>query len=462
MRGFLFILCPNQSDEVPPNLMLFGGTSGGTFDTPKVGTPKSTPRQKIEVDRMALTDVEVKKAAPREKDYKLSDAGGCSGLYVLVKSTGAKYWRLKYRILGKEKALPIGVYPTVSLKEARLKGFEAKRLIADGVDPMAQRKAEKRDLLGASENTFEAAANAWFEMISPEWSASHKERTQYLINNHLLPWIGKRPLNEITPPELLAALHKAQNRGLLETARRAKQTASQIFRHAIRMGKLTSDPARDLSGGLTTPKSKSFSAITEPKAAGALMLAISNYQCTPAVKAALQLSALLFQRPGEIRTMLWADIDWDAAEWRYLVTKTQTPHIVPLAKQALEILCELKPYTERSIYVFPSARGASRPLSENAIRVALRSMGYTNEEMTAHGFRAMARTILDEVLGVPAEFIEHQLAHKVKDALGTAYNRTKHLPQRKDMMQRWADYLDALRLQAESPNVITANFGRAG
>ena len=411
---------------------------------------------------MALTDVEVKKAAPREKDYKLSDAGVCAGLFVLVKATGAKYWRLKYRIAGKEKALPIGVYPTVSLKDARLKAQEAKRLISEGVDPMAQRKAEKRDLLGASENTFEAAANAWFEMISPEWSESHKERTQYLIKNHLLPWIGKRPLHEITPPELLEALHRAQNRGLLETARRAKQTASQIFRHAIRMGKLTSDPARDLSGGLTTPTAKSFSAITEPKAVGALMLAISNYDCTPPVKAALQLSALLFQRPGEIRAMLWADIDWEAGEWRYLVTKTKTPHIVPLAKQALEILQELQPYTQRSAYVFPSARGASRPMSENAIRVALRSMGYTNDDMTAHGFRAMARTILDEVLNIPVEWIEHQLAHKVKDALGTAYNRTKHLPQRKEMMQKWADYLDALRLQAETPNVITANFGRAG
>jgi integrase len=409
---------------------------------------------------MALTDVEVKKAELRDKDYKLSDAGGCSGLYVLVKPSGAKYWRLKYRIAGKEKLMPIGVYPAVSLKDARLKAQEAKLLIASGVDPMVQRKAEKLGLLGASENTFEAAATAWFEMISPEWSSSHKERTQYLIKNHLLPWIGNRPLHEITPPELLAALHKAQNRGLLETARRAKQTASQIFRHAIRMGKLTSDPSRDLSGGLTTPKPKSFSAITEPKAAGALMLDISHYQSTPAVKAALQLSALLFQRPGEIRSMLWADIDWEASEWRYLVTKTQTPHIVPLAKQALEILQELKPYTERSIYVFPSARGASRPMSENAIRVALRSMGYTNDQMTAHGFRAMARTILDEVLGVPAEFIEHQLAHKVKDALGTAYNRTKHLSQRKDMMQKWADYLDVLKMQAKGGSVIAGTFNK--
>ena len=411
---------------------------------------------------MALTDVEVKKAPYLEKDYKISDVGGCSGLHVLVRAKGGKYWRLKYRIAGKEKLLQIGAYPAISLKDARLKAFEAKRLINEGTDPMAQRKAEKREALGVSENTFEVIANAWFAIISPEWSDTHKDRTQNLLKNHLFPWLGKRPITEITPPELLDVLHKAQNRGLLETAKRAKQTASQVFRHAIRIGKLTSDPSRDLSGGLTTPKQKHYAAVTDPKEAGALMVAISNYQGTPAVKAALQLSALLFQRPGEIRTMKWEDIDWQAGEWRYLVTKTQTQHIVPLAKQSLEILQNLKAYTDRSPFVFPSARGGARPLSENGIRVALRTMGYTNDDMTAHGFRAMARTILDEVLNFPAEWIEHQLAHKVKDALGTAYNRTKHLSQRKEMMQKWADYLDALRLQAETPNVITANFGRAG
>ena len=411
---------------------------------------------------MALTDVEVKKAPYLEKDYKISDVGGCSGLHVLVRAKGGKYWRLKYRIAGKEKLLQIGAYPAISLKDARLKAFEAKRLINEGTDPMAQRKAEKREALGVSENTFEVIASAWFAIISPEWSDTHKDRTQNLLKNHLFPWLGKRPITEITPPELLDVLHKAQNRGLLETAKRAKQTASQVFRHAIRIGKLTSDPSRDLSGGLTTPKQKHYAAVTDPKEAGALMVAIGNYQGTPAVKAALQLSALLFQRPGEIRTMKWEDIDWAAGEWRYLVTKTQTQHIVPLAKQSLEILQNLKAYTDRSPFVFPSARGAARPLSENGIRVALRTMGYTNDDMTAHGFRAMARTILDEVLNIPAEWIEHQLAHKVKDALGNAYNRTKHLPQRKEMMQKWADYLDALRLQAETPNVITANFGRAG
>lgn len=408
---------------------------------------------------MALTDIQVKSATPREKPYKLADSGG---MHLLINPNGSKYWRMKYRIAGKEKYLPLGVYPEVSLKEARAKAADAKRDISQGLDPMAERKAQKLQLHAAHENTFEVLANAWFVMISPEWSPTHKERTQNLLKNHLFPWLGQRPINEITPPELLAALHRAQDRGLLETAKRAKQTASQVFRYAIRVGKLSSDPSRDLTGALTTPKVTHFSAITEPQGVASLMQAIDSYTGSPAVKAALQLSALLFQRPGEIRQMRWDQIDWDAAEWRYLVTKTDKQHIVPLAAQSLTILRELQPYTERSEFVFPSARGAARPMSENAVRVALRTMGYTNEQMTPHGFRAMARTVLDEQLGFPVEWIEHQLAHKVKDPLGNAYNRTKHLKQRKEMMQKWADYLDALCLQAQSPNVIAASFGKAG
>ena len=310
---------------------------------------------------------------------------------------------------------------------------------------MVERKLQKIQLHAAHENTFECLANAWFAIISPEWSPTHTERTKNLLKNHLFPWLGQRPISEITPPELLSVLHRAQTRGLLETAKRAKQTAGQVFRYAVRVGKLTSDPSRDLAGALTTPKVTHFSALTSPQDVAGLLLAIDGYKGSPAVKAALQLSALLFQRPGEIRQMRWDHIDWESAEWRYLVTKTDKQHIVPLAKQSLTILQELRPYTERSIYVFPSARGASRPMSENAVRVALRTIGYTNEQMTPHGFRAMARTILDEELGFPAEWIEHQLAHKVKDPLGNAYNRTKHLKQRKEMMQAWADYLDGLR-----------------
>ncbi|HAS22769.1 MAG TPA: DUF4102 domain-containing protein [Idiomarina loihiensis] len=391
---------------------------------------------------MALTDKKIKAAAPQSKAYKLSDAGG---LYLDIRPNGSKYWRLKYRFSGKEKLLALGVYPKVTLKDAREKAQDAKSILAAGSDPIEQRKAAKTHQRANLDATFESLAWAWFEVARLDWSESHTERTQNLLKNHLFPWLAQRPVGDITPPELLQVLYRAQDRGLLETAKRAKQTASQVFRYAIRHGKLLSDPSRDLAGALRAPKAKHFASITDPKGVRQLLQAIDVYQGTPAVKAALQLSALLFQRPGEMRQMKWEQVDWEASEWRYTVTKTNVEHIVPLPAQAVDILRSLEPYTQRSPYVFPSARTAARPMSENAVRVALRSMGYTNDQMTAHGFRAMARTLLDEALGFPPEWIEHQLAHAVKDPLGRAYNRTKHLPQRKEMMQKWAGYLDELR-----------------
>lgn len=407
---------------------------------------------------MALTELQVKQAKPAEKDYPLADE---KGLRLLVRTTGSKTWQLRYRrpTDGKADIYTIGTYPETSLKAARENRDKARALINQDIDPKQNQKSTKAAKRLSAENTFEAIAQEWFNTISPTWSESHKERTVFLLKHHLYPWIGQRPVTEITPPELLTALKRAQDRGLLETAMRAKQLSGQVFRYAIRTGTLTTDPSRDLAGALTSPKTKHFAALTEPRAVGELLVAIDNYQGSPVVKAALQLSALLFQRPREMRTMLWEQIDWDSAEWRYLVTKTNTQHIVPLCSQALKILRDLQPFTSRSPFVFPSARGASRPLSENGVRVALRTMGFTNDDMTAHGFRAMARTLLDEVLNMPPEWIEHQLAHAVKDPLGRAYNRTKHLPQRKDMMQKWADYLDNLQAQAINGNVITANFG---
>ncbi|GAB3112521.1 integrase arm-type DNA-binding domain-containing protein [Aestuariicella hydrocarbonica] len=387
---------------------------------------------------MALSDKQVKATAAREKPYKLSDSGG---LYVDVRPTGAKYWRLKYRFAGKEKLLALGVYPIVSLKEAREKTQAAKSVLDAGQDPGELKKSQKNNLQMRLADTFESIALAWFEVARQDWSVTHTERTQNLLKNHLFPWLGSRPIGDITPPELLQVLYRAQDRGLLETAKRAKQTASQVFRYAIRNGKLMSDPSRDLAGALRPPKTKHFAAITDPAGVADLMRAIDCYQGTPAVKTALLLSAMLFQRPGEMRTMKWKQLDWDKAEWRYTVTKTNIEHIVPLPTQAIDTLRALEPFTARSSYVFPSARSATRPMSENGVRVALRTMGYTNDQMTAHGFRAMARTLLDEELGFPPEWIEHQLAHAVKDPLGRAYNRTKHLPQRKEMMQKWADYL---------------------
>jgi integrase len=393
---------------------------------------------------MALSELRVKQAKPAAKNYPLADE---KGLRLLVRTTGSKTWQLRYRrpADGKADIYTIGNYPETPLKIARELRDKARALITQDIDPKQHQKSAKASQRLSAQNTFEAIAEEWFAIISPEWSKTHTERTINLMKNHLFPWLGQRPVTEITPPELLSVLKRAQNRSLLNTAKRAKQTAGQIFRYAIRTGTLSTDPSRDLAGALTTPKTKHFAALTEPRMVGNLLVAIDAYQGTPTVKAALQLSALLFQRPGEMRTMRWEHIDWDVSEWRYQVTKTSTQHIVPLSTQAIEILRELQPLTARSSYVFPSARGGDRPLSENGVRVALRTMGFTNDDMTAHGFRAMARTLLDEILNFPVEWIDHQLSHKVKDSLGRAYNRTKHLPQRKDMMQKWADYLDKLK-----------------
>lgn len=407
---------------------------------------------------MALTELQVKQAKPTDKDYSLADE---KGMRLLVRTSGSKSWQLRYRrpTDGKADIFTLGTYPELPLKQARIKRDEARVLITEGIDPKQHQKSKRAEYT-AKGITFAEIAKEWFDTVKPNWSPTHTERTTNLLKNHLVPYIGDRPIIEITPPELLFALKKMQAKGILDSAQRAKQTAGQIFRYAIQTGRLMSDPSRDLTGALTPPKTKHFAALTEPKDVAQLLVAIDSYQGTPSVQAALKVSALVFQRPGEIRTMRWDQIDWDANEWRYVVSKTNTQHIVPLAKQTIGILRELKELTERGDYVFPSARGASRPLSENGVRTALRSMGYTNEQMTAHGFRAMARTLLDEVLNFSPELIEHQMAHTVRDPLGRAYNRTKHLPQRKDMMQRWADYLDALKAQAVNGNVIAANFKR--
>lgn len=405
-----------------------------------------------------LTNTGIQNAKLKEKPWKLPDG---KGLYLEIMPNGSKYWRLKYRYGGKEKRLALGVYPEVTLKDARKARDAARDLLTAGIDPSDDRRQAKLAKTIATANSFEAVALEWLEKKSPNWSASHATRAGWLLENHLLPWLGKRPILEITAPELLAVLRRIESKGIIETAHRAKQAAGQIFRYAIATGRAERDPTPDLRDALVSPTERHFSAITEPKEVGMLLVAMDGFRGTPEVKAALLISSLLFQRPGEIRQMKWADINFETAEWRYLVTKTKMPHIVPLSRQAIEILRELQPLTARSVYVFPSARGATRPLSENAVRVALRTLGYTNEQMTPHGFRAMARTILDEVLGYRVDWIEHQLAHAVKDANGRAYNRTSHLDGRREMMQGWADYLDSLRAVASASNVVQGNF-RAG
>ncbi|MCB1669323.1 MAG: integrase arm-type DNA-binding domain-containing protein [Porticoccaceae bacterium] len=405
-----------------------------------------------------LTATAVKQAKPRDKDYKLFDGGG---LFLQVRKDGAKYWRLKYRYAGKEKLLAIGVYPDYTLAEARDKREKAKRQLRDGIDPSEVRRANKMAQLEASENSFEAVALEWFNVRMKDKSESHKTRTLRLLKKDLFPYIGRRPVDSITAPELLAVLRKIESRGAIDTAHRAKQTAGQVFRYAIVTGRAERDSSADLQGALTTTKTVHHAAITDPKETGRLMLAIDAFIGTPTVKTALQLSPLVFTRPGELRRMEWMEIDWEALQWEIPAEKMKMrePLIVPLSKQAITLLKEIHPLNGRSRYVFPSARGANRPMSDNAIRVALRTMGYDNNTMTPHGFRAMARTLLDEVLGFRVEWIEQQLAHAVKDANGRAYNRTTHLKQRREMMQKWADYLDNLKREASTPNVIAGNFG---
>ncbi len=407
---------------------------------------------------MALTDTKAKQAKPKPKDYKLSDE---KGLYLLVKKNGQKNWRLKYRFAGKEKTLAFGVYPEVSLKSARLKRDKARlQLDENGIDPGAAKRAEKEALVEAGTNSFKVIALEWFNTKMKTKSQSHQDRTLRALEKDLFPHVGNLPVSTIKPKDLLRVLRKIESRGALETAKRAKQTCGQIFRFAVVTGRADRDPAADLKDALQVPIKKHLAAITNPKDAGKLLVAIDHYDGTPTVQAALKLSPLFFCRPGELRHLEWAEINWEDKQIEIAGEKMKMcePHIIPLSKQALVILKDLELLTGRFKYVFPSARGASRPLSENGVRTALRSMGYDNDTMTPHGFRAMARTLLDEVLGFRVDWIEHQLAHAVKDANGRAYNRTSHLPQRKKMMQRWADYLDGLKAETINGNVVVANF----
>ena len=363
---------------------------------------------------------------------------------MLVNAT-AKYWRYDYRFAGKRKTLALGVYPATSLKLAREKHQRARENLANDIDPSAHKKATSAATHAALANSFELLAIEWSKTRSKK-SESTEKRQNALLEKDLLPHIGNRPIADIKAPELLKTLRKIESRGAIETAHRAKRLAGQIFRYAVATGRAERDPSVDLKDALTQPIKTHFKSITEPAEVGPLITAINNYQATPTVMAALKLSPLLFCRPGELRHLEWSEVNF--AETRIELPapkmKMKEPHIIPLASQAMVILKELQPITGRGKYVFPSARGASRPLSENGVRTALRTLGYTNDQISPHGFRAMARTILDEVLDFPVDWIEHQLAHSVKDANGRAYNRTKHLPQRKKMMQTWADYLDGL------------------
>jgi integrase len=395
---------------------------------------------------MPLTDTAIRNAKPGEKPVRLFGGGG---LYLEVSPTGGKWWRLKYRFEGKEKRLSLGVYPDVSLKDARDRRDASRKLLADGIDPSENRKAIKSTRADKAANSFEVVAREWFAKYSSTWAANHGDRIIRRFERDIFPWIGGRPIAEVSAPELLAVVRRIESRGALETAHRALGNCGQVFRYAVATGRAVRDPCGDLRGALPPVKGQHFAATTEPKRFAELLRAMDGYEGTLTVRCALRLAPLVFVRPGELRKAEWADIDLDTVEWRYTVTKTQTPHIVPLSRQAVQILRELHSLTGRGRFVFPSARSNARPMSDNAILAAMRRMGIGKDEMSGHGFRAVARTILDEVLGVRPDYIEHQLAHAVRDPNGRAYNRTAHLPERRRMMQQWADYLDNLKGGAE-------------
>lgn len=389
-----------------------------------------------------LTDVAVRNAKPADKPYKLSDE---RGLYLHVMPHGGRYWRMNYRFAGKQKTLAIGVYPDVSLKDARERRDEARRLTTKGVDPCEVKAAQKASSKEAAGNSFEVVAREWFAKVSVGWVPSHADRIMRRLERDVFPWLGGKPIAEIKAPDVLRALRRIESRGALETAHRALQNIGQVFRYATATGRVDGDLTGALRGALPPVRSKHFAAVTDTEGVGALMRAIDGYEGGLVTKCALRLAPLVFVRPGELRHAQWADIDLDAAEWRFVVSKTKTEHIVPLPAQAVETLRELHPLTGGGRFVFPSVRTKDRPMSENTINAALKRLGYGSDEMTGHGFRAMARTVLDEVLCFRPDFIEHQLAHAVRDPLGRAYNRTTHLDQRREMMQAWADYLDGLK-----------------
>lgn len=396
---------------------------------------------------MALSDLEVRRAKPADSPYKLADE---NGLYLRVEPRGSKLWRYDYRFAGKRKTLAFGKYPDVSLANARERHSEARKLLANGADPGLVKKAQKIARTEAVGNSFEAIAREWFERHKPTWATSHADKILARLEKDLFPWLGSRPIAEIAAPEVLRSLRRIEARGALDTAHRALQNCGQVFRYAVATGRADRDPCGDLKGALPPAKKGHFAAITDPDEVAELLRKIDDVSAGFVVKCAMRLAPLLFVRPGELRTARWNEIDLDKAEWRYTVTKTKTDHLVPLATQAVEILRELHPLTGNGEYVFPGARTNGEPMSGGAVNVALRRAGYsTREEQTGHGFRAMARTILHQELGFAPEIIEHQLAHRVPDALGTAYNRTKFLKERREMMQRWADYLDKLKAGAE-------------
>ena len=397
---------------------------------------------------MALSNTAILNAKPSEKPYKLYDS---DGLFMQVTPNGGKWWRFKYRFEGKEKLLSFGTYPEVSLANARQRRDSSRKLLAEDppIDPSVKRKDDIIKNKLNSSNSFELVARDWWQSYMKSKAESHKQKVMRRFELYLFPWIGSKPISQITSPQLLEPIKRIESLNIPETARRTLQAAGQVFRYAVQNGFTVRDVTADLKGAIPPASVKHMAAFTEPNDVAELLRAIDGFNGTLTVQCALKLSPLVFVRPNELRRAKWRDINLEAAEWRYLVSKTKTDHLVPLSTQAIDVLRTLYPLSGHGEYVFQNGHSPIRPMSEAAINAALKRMGYdTQNEITGHGFRAMARTILHERLNIDPHIIEHQLAHRVPDALGAAYNRTKFIEQRKLMMQQWADYLDELKAGA--------------
>jgi integrase len=396
-----------------------------------------------------LSKLLIDKTKPQAKIVRLADG---RGMYLEITPTGGKWWRFKYRIDGKEKRISLGVYPDVGLADARDKREQARKLLAAGIDPAEHRKAALVALDESTENTFEAIAREWFGMFSKQWVPGHADKIIRRLELNVFPWIGKRTIKAITAPELLAVLRRIESRGANETAHRALQVCGRVFRFAVATGRAERDPSRDLSGALAPTKEKHLASITDLQEVGALLRAIDAYQGAWITRCALRLAPLVFVRPGELRQAQWCEFDFDKSEWRIPADrmKMRVQHVVPLSTQAVAVLRDLQPLTGRFALAFPGVRSRFRPMSENTITAALRRMGYTGQDMTGHGFRSMASTLLNEQ-GWNRDAIERQLAHGERDAVRAAYNYAQHLPERREMMQAWGNYLE--QLKSETPQV---------
>ena len=395
---------------------------------------------------MSLTDTTIRNAKPGPKPRRLADGGG---LTLSIRPNGTKAWRLRYRFRGKEQQLSLGIYPDVSLQQARRRRDEARQLLATDVNPSDTRKAGRAVPVDRTADSFEAVAREWYASKAPTWVPGHASMVLMRLERYVFPTLGTRSMTDIGPQDIHALLKPIEKAEKYETASRVLNVCHQVCDYALFSERITRNPAAPVKHLLIKPTPTHFAAVTDPKAVGKLLRMLDAYEGSPVVMAALNLAPLWFVRPGELRRARWDDIDLDGSEpqWQYLVTKTNKDHVVPLATQAVDILRALHPHTGHQSWVFPGERNNGRAMSENTLAVAMRIIGVAKEEMSVHGFRAMARTCLDEQLGFPPHLIEHQLAHQVRDPLGRAYNRTTHLPERKNMMQKWADYLDELRVE---------------